>query len=277
MLAGSHDFKFECTLPSEIPGSYEASQGSIEYKVVVKADVPWAIDDEIKQKFTIVRDEDLNLHTNAFFPIKNEKIQQFCVFQPMKMGCGSETCLMTVSIPQSGYVPGQILCYRLEIHSKSKISIFNTRAALRQVITYLSDVPNTKTLVDPSLLTPYQVMALTKNGDFYSYEGAIEIPSESHPSNDHCCRVLKVSYDLLIEADIDGVLSRIQLKTPIIIGTIPIRSDSRMRTQSPLTIASVPTISELHPHNSSQPGRYNGELFCSIGANVKYIAPFNYI
>lgn len=246
MLAGFHHYDFECTLPVQIPGSFEAKHGSITYKILVKADIPWAIDKEIKRTITVVRVEDLNLHMNAFFPVKSELTRSFCSLT----SCSVDSCILTLTTHQSGYVPCQVLPFHLKFYNKSEIKICYTRVTLRRVIIYLSDSPSIKGKVKSENMAQIHFDKLPEIDHVTSCKGELKIPPNLHPSNEHCCRVVKVSYELLIEAVPEGCRSNIKLKTPIIIGTMPIRN--------------AQSTEELHAHNSHQPGQYNGEILFII-------------
>lgn len=261
ILVGIHRYDFECTLPLDIPGSYQTFLGIIEYKVQVKVDIPWAIDKNKEKRFTVVRVEDLNLNFMAFIPIKIETTKALCSI----LNCSRKPCILTLSIPHCGYVPGQDLPFQIEFRNKSDVSISYTNAALNRNTTYLSDTPFIKAKVKSEFIARVHIRRMNKNKDIYTYEGTLRIPSNLHPSNVHCSRKLKVSYELVIEVVLVGCHSNVKIETAIIIGSIPITNADDLLAEYLRSkrgeSASAPTAEEIEDHNSSKPGRYNGTFF----------------
>lgn len=58
--AGEHKFPFTCTLPENLPSSFESDFGHVRYTVKAILDRPWKFDQEVKAAFTIVLPFDLN-------------------------------------------------------------------------------------------------------------------------------------------------------------------------------------------------------------------------
>lgn len=131
MPSGTHRFDFACQLPPLLPASFEGSKGNIRYKVEACLDVPWGFDKEFDLSFTVVRNDDLNLQPELKIPSQGEEITRFCC-----LFCESEPLLMTVSIPFSGYAPGQNINVTVTYNNKSDVEVQHTRICLKRTVEF---------------------------------------------------------------------------------------------------------------------------------------------
>ena len=128
--AGTHRYEFECQLPPFIPASFVAKRGQIRYHIETSLDVPWGFDKEFKFPFTVIRVEDLNLLSLLKLPSRGEEIRKFCC-----LFCESDILMMTVTIPFSGYVPGQRIPITVDYENKSDVDVNRTKISfIRSVI-----------------------------------------------------------------------------------------------------------------------------------------------
>lgn len=63
--AGEHEFPFTCTLPPNLPSSFESSLGHVRYVVKATLDRPWKFDQDVKRLFTVISPFDLNQEPRA--------------------------------------------------------------------------------------------------------------------------------------------------------------------------------------------------------------------
>lgn len=128
---GVHRYNFTCHLPFLLPESFEASHGFIRYEVEVILEIPWKVDKKFKRQFTVVRHDDLNHNPQLKLPCHSEEIKHFCcwLFE-------SEPLIMTVTLPYSGYAPGQVLHVTVNYFNKSKVEVRRTKISLKRIIRY---------------------------------------------------------------------------------------------------------------------------------------------
>lgn len=131
VTSGTHRYDFECLLPPQLPASFEASHGSIRYHVEAVLDVPWSFDKEFELQFTVARNDDLNFQPYLKIPSQSEKIKRFCC-----LFCESEPLILTVTLPCTGYSPGQNIPVTIVYNNKSNVTITATRINLKRTIEY---------------------------------------------------------------------------------------------------------------------------------------------
>lgn len=125
---GTHKYGLSFQIPPLVPASLEACHGNVRYHVEAVLDVPWGFDKECIVGFKVLRNEDLNHYPELKFATRNEEIKHFCFL------CrNSEPFIMTVTLPYSGFVPGQDIPITIKYDNKSDVEIPNTRIVVRQV------------------------------------------------------------------------------------------------------------------------------------------------
>lgn len=129
--SGIHRYAFSCPLSPLLPQSLDGKFGNISYTCEAMLDVPWNFNEQFKTDFTVVRHDDLNESPDLKIPIKSEEDHTFCCF------CfESDPVFMTVTIPRSGYVPGQNIPVTVEYVNKSSYEIEDTRIYLKRNIEF---------------------------------------------------------------------------------------------------------------------------------------------
>lgn len=129
--SGTHRYNFSCLLPSQLPSSFEGSDGHIRYSVEAVLDVPWFFDKTYQVQFTVVRVDDLNLHPELKIPSHSEEIKRFCC-----CFCESEPLIVTVVIPYTGYTPGQNIHFTITYNNKSNVQILSTKICLKRTVEF---------------------------------------------------------------------------------------------------------------------------------------------
>lgn len=128
---GIHRYEFSCQLPPSLPGSFKASYGHTSYSVEALLDSPFTFEGEFKLQFTVLRNDDLNLEPQLKLPCTCEEIKQFrCLF------CQSDPLMMTVTLPFSGFAPGQLIPITVIYHNKSDVAVSKTKICLQRVIRF---------------------------------------------------------------------------------------------------------------------------------------------
>lgn len=128
---GMHKFQFSFQLPSELPASFEASHGHINYNIEAVLDNPWGLDRRFKMEFTVVRCDDLNEFPELMIQTESEEIKHFCeIFRK------SKPLLMSASLSHTGYVPGETIKVRIKYVNHSKVDVQSTRIHLIRTIRF---------------------------------------------------------------------------------------------------------------------------------------------
>lgn len=131
MASGTYRYEFACPLPPQLPASFEATLGHIRYNVEAVLDIPWRFDKESKLQFTIVRNDDLNEFMDLKLPCKSEEIKRFWC-----LCCETDPLIITVTLPYSGFAPGQRILVAVNYANKSGVEVYNTKITLRRVVKF---------------------------------------------------------------------------------------------------------------------------------------------
>ncbi|CRK98609.1 CLUMA_CG012196, isoform A [Clunio marinus] len=216
--AGTTTYSFACILPQQIPSSVEGKYGNIRYSCKAVLDRPWKSDKEFRLSFTVIKAEDLNLVTpSLFLPAKSEIIRRFycCCFK-------SKPFQMCVSIPFTGYVPGQKIEVTIHMNNQSNIDIEGTKVSLERGIQYISQAPRKKIRFES--LTVCEIFGTGMRAcGLGEFKILLPLPPLA-PTNMDYCSVLTTSYQLKVLAKASGAHKNPHLNIPITIGTIPLRS-----------------------------------------------------
>ncbi|GJQ68172.1 hypothetical protein Trydic_g10736 [Trypoxylus dichotomus] len=213
--AGNHIFPFTCVLPPTLPSSFEGQYGHIRYTVKVVLDRPWKFDQETKAAFTVLSPFDLNTNTSLKEPVKITLEKYFCC-----CWCKSGPLTCVVSIPKSGYVPGEIIPIIAEVDNISNVEILSVNFQFQKVVSYYSQFPRRETKKDVIVLQRIQVGPVAAH-DSKTWNQPLQLPPLP-PSNLINCSLIDLDYELLIEVNVSGFHSNLTSKMPITIGTIAI-------------------------------------------------------
>lgn len=189
--AGKHSYPFTCALPPTLPSSFEGEHGHVRYTVNITLDRPWKFDQNTKVAFTIVSAVDLNLNQRVKEPIKQELTKKFCCFC-----CESGPLSMTVSLPCTGFVSGQIIPITLDVDNASDVVVNSFTFDLQKVVTFYSQSPRRETKKTENSICSYTTTALEgKKNEIYNHE--IKIPPLP-PSNLTNCGIIDLDYEVKV-------------------------------------------------------------------------------
>ncbi|XP_055532879.1 arrestin domain-containing protein 3-like [Wyeomyia smithii] len=221
---GTHNFKFSCKLPTNCPTSFEGDFGYIRYTIRIVFERPWKYDLTYKIAFTVVNQLDLNkISPPLNVAAVQENMRQFsCGI------CRSAPMIMTVFIPMTGYVPGQLILVTADVMNKSKKDISEIKIKLRRQVKYFSQSPCERTKDVLYTLVKYQCCGVDRNRSA-SYERRLLIPPEP-PSRS--TNIIKIEYFIEVTAHIQGLFASPRVKIPITIGTVPLANLNKCQKQS---------------------------------------------
>uniref|UniRef100_A0A182ITU2 Arrestin C-terminal-like domain-containing protein n=1 Tax=Anopheles atroparvus TaxID=41427 RepID=A0A182ITU2_ANOAO len=226
--AGEHIYEFALDLPSTLPTSFEGTLGHCRYTAQVVMDRPWKFNLTHKVGFTVVHPVDLNMASPAIkIPASMEDARVFC--------CGwwrTKPLFTRVTVPCTGYVPGQAIPLRIELNNQSTRVVEGVNMKLLQEITYTVETPRKKTRKEKHTLVKHigdGVAGETQR----VYEQRLVVPTVAPScSSEH---IISVAYRLHLTVRVAGCGSDPVIEIPLIIGTTPLMA------QQPATVALPPT------------------------------------
>ncbi|KAJ6635048.1 Arrestin domain-containing protein 3, partial [Pseudolycoriella hygida] len=216
LSAGHHSYSFSCDLPSHLPTSYEGTYGHIRYTVRLVLERPWKFDQSYKVAFTVLKPFDLNFDSPILrIPTQMELTKNFCC-GPCRTGPFS----IVASIPQSGFVSGQIIQVSTEVTNMSTIPVDEMKFLLRKIVSYHSQTPTSKTKEEIVDIQERRTGGVAKN-DHGRFLVSLPVPPVP-PTNINLCKVIHITYEIKVEARLSGLHSNPYIRIPITIGTIPL-------------------------------------------------------
>ncbi|XP_020282949.1 arrestin domain-containing protein 17 [Pseudomyrmex gracilis] len=213
--AGEHKFPFTCTLPPNLPSSFESDFGYVRYTVKATLDRPWKFDQDVKSPFTVILPFDLNQEPRAAESVQEEMNKTFWC-----LCCATPSLTVNFSLPVRGYVPGQSMPIKINVQNLSNIVVNNIKLILCKIVTFHATTPRTDTRTEEIVVREVSKGPF-ENGET-NYEQQLDIPPVP-PSNLTNCHIIDLEYNLKVEACVEGWYHRnLSAKTPIFVGTIPL-------------------------------------------------------
>ena len=225
IAAGKYEFPFKFQLPSDLvlPTSFESGMlrsayrsarghGYIRYFLAASISRPWKFNHVAKRAITVVESIDTNLpHLKQSLSSSNEKT--ICC-----LCCASGPISLSVMTDRSGYCPGESIAISTEVENHSSRRITAVQASVKQeTVFFASGNYMRKTKLIQRIQGPGMEPGGTSN---WSNE-LLPIPA-TVPSIGTSCRVLNVSYFLIVTLDVPGAID-LHVTLPITIGSIPFR------------------------------------------------------
>lgn len=132
LTAGSYVYKTCFTLPENLPESYECGVGHIRYEAKVHVELPWDFDVKETTCFYIKPHYNLNDFPHLRDPVCAKEFQtfSFCFWWQPKPS------RMYISLPRSGFVPGDRVQCTLVFNNESAVPIHVADMKLVQRIIY---------------------------------------------------------------------------------------------------------------------------------------------
>lgn len=218
MAPGFHTYRFSCLLPQNLPTSFEGQHGKIRYTCKVSLDRPWKFDLTYKVAFTVLKQQDLNYESPMIRqPVKKEVTKKYF------MGIFSSNELyMSVELPISGFVAGQKIDFAIAINNPSGVTVEELKVSLKKIVRYNSDSPRmlTKEVIESCKVEKFPGVPKKSKGNFNLNIVVPPIP----PTSQFFCKVINISYELKVKAQVSGIHRSSEIRIPIIIGTVPLNT-----------------------------------------------------
>jgi hypothetical protein len=216
---GEWIYPFEYELPNNIAYSTEGKYGEIYYGIKVVLNIPQELDKEIRLPLTVIRYEDLNTMPLLKYPKRDEISKTFCWFFICCLS--TSPFVMSVSIPFSGFVPGQKIPVSIEMNNQSHVDIRSTKITLKGLHSFNFEYPSTCKQVEKYRLD-YKLAAGVKSGKCLKLEEVLKVPEMLNPSNDSNCKVFQITYVIKVSANVDDPHPSPFIHIPITVGSFPL-------------------------------------------------------
>lgn len=255
---GTHTYPFTCALPATLPSSFEGEFGHVRYTIKVTLDRPWKFDQDMKMAFTVIAPVDLNLNPRVKEPFKLELEKAFCCFC-----CRSGPMAVITSIPQTGYVSGQILPITCEVDNASNVNLTAVKFELRKLVTFHTNQPRSEKRESKVIIANLSVGPVN-GSESRTFTQQLEIPALP-PTNLLNCGIIALDYDLHVECEVSGPHRNLTGKVPITLGTIPL---SGVKPLGPPAVQSEdPSLAPTQPVSPASPPAGDG-IGGALGWNV---------
>ncbi|XP_014476867.1 PREDICTED: arrestin domain-containing protein 3 [Dinoponera quadriceps] len=214
--SGEHKFPFTCTLPHNLPSSFESDYGYVRYTVKSTLDRPWKFDQDVKSPFTVISPLDLNQEPRATEPVQGEMSKTFCC-----LCCGTPPLTVNFSLPVRGYVPGQSMPIKINVENLSGVVVSRVKLILAKVVTFRATRPHLDSKTEEIVVREVSKGPI-EGGGRVDYEQHLDIPPLP-PSNLANCGIIDLEYNLKVEACVEGWYHRnLSENTLIFVGTVPL-------------------------------------------------------
>ncbi|CRL01839.1 CLUMA_CG015340, isoform A [Clunio marinus] len=236
---GTHRFGFSRELPSLIPGSFESPIGYIKYHIEAFLDVPSDINEKFLSPFKVVRNDNLNNDPS----LSREETKWF------ELSCvGSEPLLIDLSLPQSGYIPGEEITLTVKIDNQSNYLMTRCILYLKKIIKYKSDRKTKK--IEILLTSKESSKGVPPKSSVELIESVI-VPEGVEFSNSKYCDVIQISYLLTFEVISPSVSGDIKITFPLTIGAIPLAIGTFQPLRTRHSQPSVPRLATIQRNNQN--------------------------
>lgn len=128
---------------------------------------------------------------------------------------------MSVTIPFSGFIPGQKIPITIEMNNQSHVDVKSTKITLKGLHTFNFEYPSTCRQVEKYRLD-YKLAAGVKSGKCIKLEEFLKVPEMLNPSNDTNCKVFQITYVIKVSAIVDDPHQSPFVRIPITIGSFPL-------------------------------------------------------
>lgn len=170
--------------------------------------------------------------------------------------------LINVELPQTGYVPGQLIPVTILITNETNARVNEICVRLVMIINLRSTHPISKTRTERrtvSKLIGDPVLRHCKKQFTY----LLPVPA-TPPSCSTLCSLIQISYHVEVEAKMQGIMYTNQcINTPVTIGNVPLQMDGMVVQQQPMPRQLNLQLGE--ELTKGYPNENNNDAACSNG------------
>ncbi|XP_055613074.1 arrestin domain-containing protein 2-like [Uranotaenia lowii] len=231
---GRHSYPFSFHLPQTLASSVEGKWGRVRYSVKLTMARPWMADNTQEVFFTVLRHLDLNDNSLGIRkPLKVVENKIFCCWP-----CSSDPLFIAAEIPISGYVPGQTVAIKYDVHNQSSKRVYTLKANLVRTDVFKSEHPRTKHRSNEGVMD-----TVTNDGlgprQRATFEQFLKI--HSCPPTTLTSSLITITYAIELDIGVSGLSRNLKLYFPITIGTIPLANTAVPGYQSVSDVSPVAT------------------------------------
>ncbi|XP_050744886.1 arrestin domain-containing protein 3 isoform X2 [Drosophila biarmipes] len=178
---------------------------------------PWKFNQSYTRCFTVLKVMDLNFDSPLLrVPAHSETAKTYCCWP-----CRSDPLTLQLTVPQTGFVPGQSVPLSVLVTNDSHIPVEQLLLSFVMLVTYHSkppSMPNT---------TSERLVVNTLKGDsvqrnckkLFTYE--IRVPA-TPPTCFNVCGIIQIAYQVEVEAKVKGCHKNEVVSIPVTIGSVPL-------------------------------------------------------
>ncbi|XP_054741379.1 arrestin domain-containing protein 17 [Anastrepha obliqua] len=223
MDAGTYTYTFSCPIPVNCPSSFEGSYGHIRYLAKVTFIRNGAADRVHNVGFTVLKLLDLNQESKLLkSPATNDTIENVCFFL-------SKAVHLKVDLQQTGYVPGQFVLVSADVNNQSSVDCKKLIITLNLRATYNSDTPGLHSVSEKICLAK-KICGHVPRCSRKAFAETIRVPATA-PTCEHVSKVVRVSYELCVEAAMSSIMRNPKTVIPLTIGNVPLTTSDMIEDQ----------------------------------------------
>lgn len=244
---GEHVYTFTCTLPANLPTSFEGTFGNIRYRAEVTVNVPLWPDKTFAEGFTVIRSVDLNALPDVRLRSHVERSDMFhsCCLLPCLQ---PKLIRLQASVARTGYTSGQTFEVAVAMENNSDISVRSLTVSLlrvrfgwsggcwfffkfpidyecrrlhsSQVIIYCANERGNQHKTEHVRYSTVRT-AGCKRQTVQQLRVLLQVPA-GPPTDANSSRICKIRYEVEVRSDVGNCHDFPVARLPITIGTFPL-------------------------------------------------------
>lgn len=206
---GEHTFDFIVRLEKNLPSSFKGRHGSIKYKLRVMIQKPWSFDEKHIIPLSIVRHimapEHLRLNP---IPLTRQITKTISIF-------GNRPISITSVLPEPFAIRNENIKLFVTVANNSNINVEKLKFSIVQLITFYSFVPLRTFKMDNVVIFQKEAGNVQKKSE-RTFAHDLLVPA-CQPSDSELSRVIKIGYEMRIEAVLHGFFKNLVMTLPFTI------------------------------------------------------------
>lgn len=202
-----------CTLPQNLPSSFQGQFGAIRYVLRVFIDMG-RIEEINETEFKVYTPLDLNNFPHLRYPKTIEMSRDFCCWiwrhGPLNI---------SAHVPYTGFVANQNIPITIECENGSNVDLNACKVYIKQIATFHCTDPKREIRTDEQQICETKLDGVQKHTT-KQVHGVLTIP-DIKSTNLTKCAIIEVKYVLKMKGVTTGANGNLFSEVPIILGTIP--------------------------------------------------------
>ncbi|KAH8311730.1 hypothetical protein KR044_007713 [Drosophila immigrans] len=221
---GVHVYNFACQIPATCPSSIEGHFGRVRYLTKVSIVRPWKFDQSYTRCFTVLKIMDLNYDSPLLrVPAHCESLKTYCCWP-----CTSDPLQLQLTLPQTGFVPGQICPVDMLVTNDSHIRVEQLQISLVMLVTYHATHLSRTASKNERIVVTKLMGDPVPNHCKKQFKYFLRLPA-TPPTCFNLCRIIQIAYQVEVEAKVKGCHQNEIVKVPLTIGSVPLSEHMQMQ------------------------------------------------